>query len=94
MSRILEDRYRIEFPAEVALGKMPKGVTYIESGIQYRSSYELFGHSVMVRRELEIQHPSDVCTPQDKRRGRDSEGHLHSDASDSTRADSSGIPEF
>ena len=65
MSRILEDRYRIEFPAQVTLGQLPKGVAYAVGAIHYRSSYELSGHSVVVHREFEVQHPSDVCTPQD-----------------------------
>ena len=65
LSRILEDRYRIEFPAKATLSHIPKGVTYAEGGIHYRSSYEASGHSVAIHRELEIQHPSDVCTPQD-----------------------------
>jgi transglutaminase-like putative cysteine protease len=65
MSRVLEDRYRIEFPANVTLGQLPKGVTYLDTDLQYRSTYELTGHSIMVRRELAIQHPSHVCTPQD-----------------------------
>ena len=65
MSRILEDRYQIEFPATVTLTQIPRGVIYTEGGIHYRSSYELSGHSVVIHRELEVQHPSDVCTPQD-----------------------------
>jgi transglutaminase-like putative cysteine protease len=64
-SRMLEDRYRIEFPSNVTLGQIPKGVRYDGGGIRYRSSYELSGHSVVVHREFEVQHPSNVCTPQD-----------------------------
>jgi len=65
LSRILEDRYRIEFPANAILGQIPKDVTYNEDGIRYRSSYKLSGHSVVVHREFEVQHTSDVCTPKD-----------------------------
>jgi hypothetical protein len=65
MSRTLEDRYRIEFPTKVTVGQMPKGVTYAEGSIHYRSTYDLSGRSVVVHRELEVQHPSDVCTPED-----------------------------
>jgi transglutaminase-like putative cysteine protease len=65
MSRTLEDRYRIEFPAKVTLGQMPKGVTYAEGSIHYRSSYDSSGRSVVVHRELEVQHYSDVCSPED-----------------------------
>ena len=64
-SQMLEDRYRIEFPSNVTIGQIPKGVSYVGGGIRYRSSYELSGHSVVVHREFEVQHPSDVCTPQD-----------------------------
>ena len=71
MSRILEDRYQIEFPESVTLGQMPKGVTYALGAIHYRSSYELSGHSVVVHREFEVQHPSDVCTPQDNQAWRE-----------------------
>jgi len=65
LSRVLEDSYRIEFPASTVLGKIPKGVTYQEAGIHYHSTYEKQGHSVVVHRILEVQHQSDVCTPQD-----------------------------
>jgi transglutaminase-like putative cysteine protease len=65
MSRILEDRYRIEFPATVTLGQLPQGVTYDKGDMHYRSSYELLGHSVLVHRELQVQHPNNVCNPQE-----------------------------
>ena len=65
ISRILEDSYRIEFPANAALGQIPKGVTYQSTDIRYQSSYERKDHTLVVHRILEIQHPSDVCTPQD-----------------------------
>jgi transglutaminase-like putative cysteine protease len=65
LSRTLEDSYRIEFPANAVLGELPQGVTYSQAGIHYQSTYEKSGHSVAVRRQLEVQRPSDVCTPQD-----------------------------
>jgi transglutaminase-like putative cysteine protease len=65
LSRMLEDRYRIEFPVSVRIGQIPQGVTYDVGGIHYRSTYDLSGHTVVVHREFEVQHPSDVCTPQD-----------------------------
>lgn len=65
ISRTLEDRYRIDFPTNTTLGQLPKGVNYHDGGIQYHSSYELSGHFVVVHREIAIQHPHDVCTPQD-----------------------------
>jgi hypothetical protein len=65
ISRILEDSYRIEFPANVALGRIPKGVTYQSTDIRYQSNYERKDHTLVIHRILEIQHPSDVCTPQD-----------------------------
>jgi transglutaminase-like putative cysteine protease len=65
MSRIVEDRYRIEFPATVTLGQLPKGVSYDNGDMHYRSSYELLGHSVLVHREFQVLHPNNVCNPQD-----------------------------
>jgi hypothetical protein len=65
VSRILEDRYRIEFPASAILSELPKGVTYSQAGIHYQSSYEKNGRALLVHRQLEVQRPSDVCTPQD-----------------------------
>ena len=65
MSRTLEDRYRITFPANVALGQIPKGVTYEDGDIHYRSEYERKDHTLVVHRTLEVQHSSDACTPQD-----------------------------
>jgi transglutaminase-like putative cysteine protease len=65
MSRILEDTYQIEFPKNVALGQLPKGVTYSDGGVQYRSTYEQKGHAIAIHRVLEVQRSRDVCTPHD-----------------------------
>ena len=65
LSRILEDRYRIEFPPNAALGQIPTGVNYETANIRYQSTYEEKDHALVVHRILEIQHPSDVCTSQD-----------------------------
>jgi len=65
ISRSLEDNYRIEFPATVTLGAVPKGVTYQEEGIQYQSTYAQDGHALVVHRTLEVQHARNVCTPKD-----------------------------
>jgi len=65
MSRTLEDRYQIEFPAKAILGQLPKGVTYDAGDMHYRSSYELSGHSVVVHREFRVDHQSNVCSPQE-----------------------------
>jgi transglutaminase-like putative cysteine protease len=65
VSRLLEDSYRIEFPATAVLGELPKGVTYSQAGMHYQSTYEKSGHSVVVHRKLEVQRPSDTCSPQD-----------------------------
>jgi len=64
-SRILEDSYRIEFPATVVLGKLPKGVNYTDGGVHYQSTYEKRGHAMIVHRELSVQRAGDVCTPRD-----------------------------
>jgi len=64
-SRILEDSYRIEFPATVVLGKLPKGVNYTDGGVHYQSTYEKQGHAMIVHRELSVQRAGDVCTPRD-----------------------------
>ncbi len=65
MSRTLEDRYRIEFPPNVTVGKIPTDVTYDVGGIHYLASYKLFGRAIVVHRELVVQHPRDVCSPQE-----------------------------
>jgi hypothetical protein len=62
---LLEDSYRIEFPTTVVLGQLPKDVTYREDGIHYQSTYELDGRALVVRRILEVQRASGVCTPRD-----------------------------
>jgi transglutaminase-like putative cysteine protease len=64
-SRLLEDSYRIEFPASVSLSELPKDVAYDQDGIVYQSSYEKAGHALVVQRKLKVQHTSDVCTPKD-----------------------------
>jgi hypothetical protein len=64
-SRLEEDRYRIEFPTNVTVGDLPRGVTYSDGAIHYQSTYEKRGHAVEVHRVLEVQRSSDLCTPQD-----------------------------
>jgi len=64
-SRIQEDQYHIMFPQFAIIGEMPQGVTYDADGIHYRSTYEKKGTSVYVRRTLELQRGSDVCTAHD-----------------------------
>ncbi|MGO9267795.1 MAG: hypothetical protein ACLQBA_23390, partial [Candidatus Binataceae bacterium] len=64
-SRVLEDTYRIEFPKPATLGPLPRGVNYTDAGVHYESNYERKGQHVIVHRILEVQRPSDVCTPQD-----------------------------
>jgi transglutaminase-like putative cysteine protease len=65
VSRVLEDSYRIVFPKTAILVKLPSGVTYGTASVQYRSTYQQTGHSVLVHRTLKTLHPSDVCTPLD-----------------------------
>ncbi len=65
MSRILEDRYRIEFPASVTLGQLPKGESFDAGDMHYRSSYELSGHAVEVHREFRVEHARNLCSPQE-----------------------------
>jgi transglutaminase-like putative cysteine protease len=65
VSRVFEDNYRIQFPTTVVLGELPNGVTYNQAGINYQSTYEKNGQSVVVHRKLQVERPSDVCTPQD-----------------------------
>jgi hypothetical protein len=64
-SRVLEDRYRIELPANVAIGQIPKGVTYQSADVRYESTYEEKDHTLVVHRLLEVQRAGDVCAPQD-----------------------------
>lgn len=64
-SRLQEDSYRIEFPTRAILGQLPKGVTYIDGGVHYQSTYEKKGHAVEIHRILDVQRSSNVCTPQD-----------------------------
>lgn len=64
-SRILEDTYRIEFPAKAVLGPLPKGLAYAHNGIVYSSTYVRDGRTVEVHRRLEIQRARNVCTPAD-----------------------------
>lgn len=65
ISRRLEDNYEIHFPPNVQLGPMPPGVVYDVGDIHYHASYEVSEQIVRIHREIEIQHQSDVCTPQD-----------------------------
>ena len=66
-SRVQEESYRIVFPTVTLIGELPKPVSYNEAGVHFRSTYQKTGHTVMVHRILEVQYPSDVCTPDDNK---------------------------
>jgi transglutaminase-like putative cysteine protease len=65
VSRTLEDSYLIEFPTAAILSELPDGVNYKQAGIDYQSTYTKSGNSVAVHRKLEVQRPTEICTPQD-----------------------------
>jgi hypothetical protein len=64
-SRTIQESYSIEFPSGVSILGVPPGTTYHDDQIDFRSSYRRAGHQVLVERDLVVQRPSQVCSPQD-----------------------------
>ena len=64
-SRLVEERYLLQFPATMAIEDVPKGTIYRRGGIHYQSSFRLDGRKVAVERRLHIQRDAPLCGPKD-----------------------------
>ena len=62
--------YRIEFPAKVTLGQLPKGVTYGKAPFEYQATYEKDGRALVVTRALKCSARAMCARRKTTRRGR------------------------
>ena len=64
-SRLVEERYVLQFPPNIAIEDIPKGATYRRGGIDYQSRFRQDGQKVTVDRRLLVQRAAPLCGPKD-----------------------------
>lgn len=64
-SRTVTENYQIQFPSDVSISGLPKGTSYQDGPIRYRSTYTRTGREVTIDRVLVIERESQVCSPDD-----------------------------
>ena len=60
-SRIVEERYVLNFPGSVSIEAIPKGVLFRQGDIRYESRFVQDGHKVTVNRSLKVQRTANLC---------------------------------
>ena len=60
-SRLIEERYTLTFPSNVAIDAIPKSVSFRRGDIQYQSRFSLSGRKVTLHRSLRLQRASQMC---------------------------------
>jgi hypothetical protein len=70
-STTVSEIYRIQFPANVAITRMPRDAEYRNSRIKFQSTYRRVGHEVSVERTLIVDRPSNVCSVEDRQHWRE-----------------------
>jgi transglutaminase-like putative cysteine protease len=66
MRRALEERYEIDLPDAVRVTSIPKGVTYDDGVLRYRSRYSLKANVLSVERTFEADRLNPVCSTADE----------------------------
>ena len=67
-TRSVSESYKIEFPSNVKLTRIPNDVTYNKDGIEYKATYRQSKNNFSVVRDLSIQRPGAVCEPEELQR--------------------------
>lgn len=67
VSRVVEEQYVLNFPANVSIEGIPKGTQFQSGGVSYESRFVQDGRKVTVHRTLRVQHASNICTDKDSR---------------------------
>ena len=60
-SRVVEERYALNFPETVSIDEIPKGAKFLRGDIRYESRFVQDGRKVTVHRTLRVQRASNVC---------------------------------
>ena len=60
-SRVVEERYVLNFPPNVSIDNIPKGARFRRGDIRYESRFVKDGRKVTVQRTLRVQRVSNVC---------------------------------
>ncbi len=60
-SRIVEERYVLNFPGSVSIEAVPKGILFRQGDIRYESRFVQDGHKVTVNRSLKVQRTANLC---------------------------------
>ncbi len=66
-SRVVQERYVLTFPSNVAIEDIPKGTRFRQGGIDFESRYTHSGRTVTVDRRLRVQRESRVCGVKESR---------------------------
>ena len=60
-SKLVEERYVLQFPRSIAVEDVPKGMTYRKGAIEYQSKFRRIGQKIRVERRLRIQREGPLC---------------------------------
>ena len=66
-SKLVEERYSVDFPKNVTIEDIPKGTQFMRGDIRYESRFSREERKVTVHRTLRVQRPSNVCGQKDAR---------------------------
>ena len=61
ISRVVDERYTLNFPGNVSIENIPKGIQFRRGDVRYQSSFIQDGRKVTVHRTLRVQRASNVC---------------------------------
>ncbi len=64
-NRTSQERYILEFPDSIQIKSIPTNMDYDDGVIKYTSRYKLDGLTLEVRRELQVDRLSLVCSNED-----------------------------
>lgn len=67
LSRVVEERYVLNFPKSVSIEAIPAGVQFRRGDVQYQSRFVQDGRTVTVHRTLRVQRASNVCGSKESR---------------------------
>ncbi len=66
-SRIFEERYVLNFPANVSIEDIPKGTQFRQGDVRYESRFVQDGRKVTAHRTLRVQRASNLCGVKENR---------------------------
>lgn len=60
-----EETLDVLIPQEIHIERVPKGIDFVQGGVQYKSRYTLLGNTLKVRREYVANRPNSICGEED-----------------------------